>query len=123
MGEFLGANTRENHSVSPMDRVGSGEGVRGWKRMARGLADSRPERLAVSLPEATVELAPVVERPQNLNVDSELLTDSRLKGPSPSMQEVSICSSSPLEAQFFGSAQGHESNSSSGVIDLAVAAR
>jgi hypothetical protein len=68
-------------------------------------------------------IAPMMEGPKNSTVDYELTKDSRLKGSSFPLQEVSICYSAPQESQFFASAQGHESNSSGGVSDLAVVAR
>jgi hypothetical protein len=57
--------------------------------------DSQPERLTVRLLATKKVIASVMEGPQNSTVDFELTKDSRLKGSSFPLQEVSICYSTP----------------------------
>jgi hypothetical protein len=118
-----GSNSAEVHSVSPMERVGSGGGVRGWKRLARGMEEPYSKRPSVRRAEDLEALDPAVEGP--LNSSSGLLTS---QGEQPEvlslpLKKVSTGHKTTKVIQLVAPVQGHELNSPNGVDVLTMAAR
>jgi hypothetical protein len=110
-------------SVSPMDSDGSGGGVRGWKRMARGVVNPQPKKQPVQMSEIPNSIGVVVGGPPKSISDPKLLPGEKPEASSFLLEEVSFCSTIPTEFSLFASAKGHELISSGDVGDFAVATR